>query len=85
MFSAMGLPLVSSRPPAPSFSAKAASISLRSWVARYPAPLKALAVSSPQVSAIFTSRLGLNPSFLRRIRVSTQTEASALSSDEPRP
>ena len=54
-----GLPLASSWPPAPSLSAKAASIRSRLFLARYSAPLNAPLVSSPQVSASFKVWRGL--------------------------
>ena len=52
------LAALSTCPPPPSLSANAASISGRSWVLRYSAPLNALFVSSPQVSASLTVRRG---------------------------
>ena len=77
------LPAASSWPPPPSLRAIPASIRSRYFVARNPAPFTA-ALSSPQVSAIFTVRRGLYPALWKRIRVSAQIAAWALSSNAPR-
>src|SRR6187397_2690886 len=52
----ISLPLPSVRPPPPSFSANCASMSSRRFSASHLAPLKAVLVSSPQVSQLECAR-----------------------------
>ena len=62
-----------------------ASSSAGRFFASHEAPLKASLVSSPQVSAIFSVRLGGLPACLRRIMESTQTASRLFMSSAPRP
>ncbi len=78
-------PCASSSPPPPSFSPNSASIRARWFCVSQVAPLLRPPLSSPQVSTIFSVRRGRKPSWRKRISMSTQIAACALSSAVPRP